>query len=199
MGWITTKSGKRINTDWFDDDTKQKERQIAENKKQANKKNNKAPDKFKDHAQEYIGGGVDIDKVFNKDDLEFIQNNLTRTDKPLYRVEEAEFTANLLDEDELDADNFKFNGSYRSFSDSMDFIKSALDEDSDNFADMENPVIFEITGVKKHFDMKPYEGEYAQHFGSQGESLVGGKFKLVGEDMKKIGGMWVRVIKISQH
>lgn len=34
MGWITTKEGKRINTDWFD-----KDRQIEENKNQAEKKN----------------------------------------------------------------------------------------------------------------------------------------------------------------
>jgi hypothetical protein len=31
MPWITTKSGKRVNTDWFDDDAKQKERQIKAN------------------------------------------------------------------------------------------------------------------------------------------------------------------------
>lgn len=35
MGWITTKSGKRINTDWFDEDANQKERQINTNKKEA--------------------------------------------------------------------------------------------------------------------------------------------------------------------
>lgn len=32
MAWITTKSGKRINTDWFDEDEKNKQRQIAGNK-----------------------------------------------------------------------------------------------------------------------------------------------------------------------
>lgn len=41
MGWITTKTGKRINTDWFDDDEKNKQRQIAGNKQEADKKNNK--------------------------------------------------------------------------------------------------------------------------------------------------------------
>lgn len=38
MPWITTKSGKRVNTDWFEDDEKQKERQINANKSEANEK-----------------------------------------------------------------------------------------------------------------------------------------------------------------
>lgn len=37
MPWITTKSGKRINTDWFDDDAKQKERQIKANEEEGKK------------------------------------------------------------------------------------------------------------------------------------------------------------------
>jgi len=46
MPWITTKSGKRINTDWFDDDEKKKHQQIEENKKQADEKND--TNKFND-------------------------------------------------------------------------------------------------------------------------------------------------------
>ena len=38
MAWITTKSGKHINTDWFEDE-KAKEKQIAENKRQADELN----------------------------------------------------------------------------------------------------------------------------------------------------------------
>lgn len=41
MPWITTKSGKRINTDWFDEDAKRKYKQIEENKEQAKKLNGK--------------------------------------------------------------------------------------------------------------------------------------------------------------
>ena len=44
MAWVTTKSGKRVNTDWFDDDANQKERQIKANKQEAEKKNSKAVD-----------------------------------------------------------------------------------------------------------------------------------------------------------
>lgn len=39
MPWVTTKSGKRINTDWFDEDEKRKQQQIEQNKEQADNKN----------------------------------------------------------------------------------------------------------------------------------------------------------------
>ena len=38
MAWITTKSGKRINTDWFDEDEAKKQKQIEANKQEANNK-----------------------------------------------------------------------------------------------------------------------------------------------------------------
>lgn len=44
MAWITTKIGKHINTDWFDDDTKQKERQIKANEAERDTKNAKPLD-----------------------------------------------------------------------------------------------------------------------------------------------------------
>lgn len=40
MPWITTKTGKRVNTDWFDEDEKRKQAQIEANKEEAHKKNN---------------------------------------------------------------------------------------------------------------------------------------------------------------
>lgn len=43
MAWITTKTGKHINTDWFDDE-KAKEKQIAKNKAQADELNGKLND-----------------------------------------------------------------------------------------------------------------------------------------------------------
>ena len=44
MPWLTTKDGRHFNTDWIDQDAKQKERQINANKKQADEKNGKAVD-----------------------------------------------------------------------------------------------------------------------------------------------------------
>lgn len=34
MGWITTKTGKRINTDWFDEDEAKKQKQIKKNQEE---------------------------------------------------------------------------------------------------------------------------------------------------------------------
>lgn len=35
MAWLTTKDGRRVNTEWFDEDEKQKYKQIEKNQKQA--------------------------------------------------------------------------------------------------------------------------------------------------------------------
>ena len=39
MAWVTTKTGKHINTDWFDEDAAKKESQIAANKAEADQRN----------------------------------------------------------------------------------------------------------------------------------------------------------------
>ena len=161
-------------------------------------KNNK-PSNFENKAVDYVGGGVSPSQHFNKEELKYIKENATKTSKPLYRVEDSKFTADKLDEDDLDIDDFEFTGSVRSTTSDKDFIKNALDENSDDYAGIKNPVIFEITGSKKSFDMKPYEKEYTKHFKSQSEHLVGGKFKVVGEDYKNIHGKLIRIIKIEQH
>ena len=122
-----------------------------------------APAGFDERAEEYIGGGIDVDEVFSKEDLDYIRNNLESTEETLYRVEDSRYTADLLDQDELDGDDFKFNGSFRSFTSNMNFIKEALDQDSDAYAGIRNPVIFEITGTKKAFDMSKYADAYAGH------------------------------------
>ena len=41
MAWITTEDGRRVNTEWFDDDERRKYAQIEENQKQADKLNGK--------------------------------------------------------------------------------------------------------------------------------------------------------------
>lgn len=56
MPWITTKSGKRINTDWFDDDEKRKQQQIESNKQEADKKNEVSKPK---QALEYVKSKID--------------------------------------------------------------------------------------------------------------------------------------------
>lgn len=176
-----------------------KEKQIAANKKQADERNGKMPEKFKDHAEEYIAGGIAVDRAFRKEDLDYIKNNLEETDKPLYRVEEGMYTAKQIADGKLDYDNFKFSGSYRSFSRDIDFIKGTIDEHSYDYADFEDPVVFEIVGKKRHFDMTPYDSAYAAYHGSQSESLVGGHFGVVDEDIMRINGKRIRLIKIEQR
>ena len=46
MPWVTTKSGKHINTDWFDEDEKAKQRQIESNKVEATEKNESSGYKY---------------------------------------------------------------------------------------------------------------------------------------------------------
>lgn len=151
------------------------------------------PSGFSDRAAEYVGGGIDVDRVFSPKDLAYIKSHLTETNKPLYRVEDAKFTA-----DRLTGGDFEFSGSFRSFSRDWDVMRRVLDEDSDEYAAIPNPVIFEIVGNKKHFDMEPYTQAYANQFGSQSESLVNGKFEKIEETKRKVSGQEVRVIRIRQ-
>ena len=156
------------------------------------------PKKFSDHAEEYVGGGVDVDKVFTKEDLDYIKSHQKETDKPLYRVEDMKYTADKLFSDDLDMDDFEFGGSFRSFSRDWNVMGRALDEDSDEYAGIQNPVIFEIVRKKKHFDMEPYTESYAEQFGSQSESLVGGRFQYISDGMKEVNGQFYPVVKIKQ-
>ena len=134
---------------------------------------------------------------FTSKDLEYIYTNMDETRKTLYRVEDSEFTADRLDNDELDIDGFRFNG-LRSFTEDKDVIREMLDENSDNWAGIENPVVFEITGKKDRFDMQEFTKGYTLM--DQKESLAGGKYKykVVGEDIQRMKGIFVRVIKIKQ-
>lgn len=158
----------------------------------------KIPNGFEDRAEAYVGGGYSgPEDIFTSKDLEYIYTNMDETRKTLYRVEDSEFTADRLDNDELDIDGFRFNG-LRSFTEDKDVIREMLDENSDNWAGIENPVIFEITGKKDRFDMQEFTKGYTLM--DQKESLAGGKYKykVVGEDIQRMKGIFVRVIKIKQ-
>jgi len=158
----------------------------------------KIPNGFEDRAEAYVGGGYSgPEDIFTSKDLEYIYTNMDETRKTLYRVEDSKFTADRLDNDELDIDGFRFNG-LRSFTEDKDVIREMLDENSDNWAGIENPVIFEITGKKDRFDMQEFTKGYTLM--DQKESLAGGKYKykVVGEDIRRMKGIFVRVIKIKQ-
>lgn len=158
----------------------------------------KIPNGFKNRAETYVGGGYSgPEGVFTQKDVEYIYANMDETRKTLYRIEDSSFTANQLDNDILDVDEFKFNG-LRSFTEDKSVVREMLDEKSDNWAGIENPVIFEITGKKDRFDMEEFTKEYTLM--DQKESLAGGKnkYKVVGEDIQMIKGVFVRIIKIKQ-
>ncbi len=57
MAWLTTKDGRHFNTDWID-----KERQIAENKKQADERNGKKSEKT---GAEWLDFGASYSEDFN--------------------------------------------------------------------------------------------------------------------------------------
>lgn len=65
MAWKTTKDGRHFNTDWIDDDNAKKERQIAENKKQADNLNSKYAEELS--AKGYVGlSGEESDKFIEQ-------------------------------------------------------------------------------------------------------------------------------------
>ena len=148
-----------------------------------------------DKLELYVGGGYNLSTLLNDEQKDYIVDNSTDYNGSLYRVEDARFTANLLDDDEIDGDDFEFNGDFRSFSRKANVINDMLDEMSDDYAGIAKPVIFEIVGGANQFNMSPYTSNYMT---DQAESLVGGRFKTIGEDYRSINGEFIRIIKIQQ-
>ena len=184
------KNQKKVN-----DEEDKKEKQIKANKKEADKLNNKnkEPKGFSSRAAEYVGGGVDIDREFTKEDLKFISDNSKETDTPLYRVEDAKYNYNKFMKDgEIDG----LGGTFRSFTSDKSLFNRTLDEDSDEYAGISNPVIYEVLGKKKSFDMSPYTKEYDKQFGSQHEHLMGGDFEPIKEREEKIAGKKVKIVTL---
>lgn len=153
----------------------------------------KQPKDFSNKMEQYIAGGIDLSDVLDDDDISYIQSNLEETSRPLYRVEESNFTASDIEEDHQ---LFSFNGKMRSFTRSENVMKSFLDEDAD--VDFENPAVFVTVGKTKHFNATPYAQSYAKYGGDQEESLVGGEFEVMNAAYKRIGGREVPVYYIKQ-
>lgn len=153
---------------------------------------------FASKLEDYVSGGYNLDSLLSNAEKEYIAKNSTEYDRPMYRLEDARYTADLIDNDELDANDFKFNGSFRSFTRDGDVIKKMLDEGSDDYAGIYAPVVFETVGPTMQFNMDKYATEYAEALTDQKESLVGGKFSVIDEDIRKIHGEFIRFIKIKQ-
>lgn len=131
------------------------------------------PEGFEDRMGLYVGGGYGPTEILESDDVEFIKMNSQPIDKPMYRVEESRFTAaDLADVGQ----EFSFQGDIRSFTRSSKVTNSMLDENSDEYAYVEEPVVFKTVGTTMQFDVTPYAAAYKT---AQEESFVGGRFKVV--------------------
>ena len=153
-------------------------------------------EKFKTDMEDYVSGGYELNTLLSKEEKRYIIDNMEQYSKPIFRVEDARHTADKLDNDEIDPDGFSFEGNMRSFSKKESVIKEMLNEMSDNYAGIEDPVIFEIIGNKMEFDMTPYTTGYTLM--NQEECLAGGVFEMVDEDMIKVNGQFIRKIKLRQ-
>lgn len=68
MAWITTEDGRRVNTEWFDEDERRKYAQIEENQKQADKLNGKKENKLS-FLEDNPKLQKAVDKAFDKANL----------------------------------------------------------------------------------------------------------------------------------
>lgn len=150
---------------------------------------------FNDKLETYVSGGYNLDSLLNDADKNYIIEHSTQYSGPLYRVEDTRYTAKLLDDGKLKNNNFEFDGNLRSFSRKEAVIKEMLNENSDDYAGIYNPVIFKVLGGAKQYNMAPHTTHYMT---DQAESLVGGKFRKTGESYVKMNGENVRMITIRQ-
>ena len=150
-------------------------------------------DEIKDRLENYVGGGYGSVKSAIDDDemFQYIIDSMTDYNGKLYRIEEADFT--------FDAQNlkkgkvFSFDDDIRSFTRNEKFINNVLGDFSD--VDYDNPVLFETVGKTKHLNMDKFASNYFEY---QAESLVGGKFEVIGIEKAAINGKEVTKVKIKQ-
>ncbi|MDD3123560.1 MAG: minor capsid protein [Candidatus Izemoplasmatales bacterium] len=146
---------------------------------------------IEDNLINYVGGGYgSVKDAITVDEFQFIKANMKETSQPLYRVEDSRFTYENIEVGET----FEFIGDVRSFTRNRNnyldkMLKEGIDEDI-----WQEPIVFETVGKVKHFDMDRYAANYYE---DQSESLIGGKFEVVGEELKEIGGIWITVVKIK--
>lgn len=164
---------------------------------QQNKSEEQIIDDLQNDMETYIAGGFQIDDVFDKDELNYMAENSQKYNQPLYRVEKTEYTADLLDSDIKDVDEFSFDGTFRSFTRGEDVVDRMLTEGI--AFNPEDAVIFETVGSTYQYDVNEFAQEFIRLTGfDQKESFVGGTFRLVDEDVREVNGYFVRVLKIEQ-
>ncbi len=117
--------------------------------------------------------GESIVNVVDDETVAYIKNHMTTTNKTMYRVEDAKFTASKVDV----GSTFQFNDDLRSFTSSEQSMYDILNE-SESFDPNATHVVFKTTGENKSFSMNEYVGTTHQ-FASQNEHILNGQFEVV--------------------
>lgn len=128
---------------------------------------------------------------FTDKQIKEITAAMEKTDKPLYRVEDAQWMADGLKV----GDEFTFDKPLKGFTQDMDGIRTVVAEGDDAGLYEETLVIFKTESGTEAMDISGISRNHAE----EKESLVGGKFEVVSvEDGPEINGHKTRIMKIRQ-
>lgn len=98
MAWLTTKDGRRVNTDWFDDDEKKKYAQLENNAEQAfalNQRMNIPYDQWKHEEDKHTARGTEKPyDVYERDETRYIHEKDIRKVTKKSTMEEVEVWRN---------------------------------------------------------------------------------------------------------
>ncbi len=148
--------------------------------------------KLKNEIEMFVGGGYSsIKDALSKSSLDYVYDNMEIINKPMYRIEDARFTYDKIDEGDI----FSFKDDLRSFTRSENYSKKIIKEGIEE-GFFEQPVVFETVGPVEQFNIDKFAEAYYEN---QYESFVGGKFKVV--EIKydqQINGVFCDVVKIRR-
>lgn len=148
--------------------------------------------KLKNEIEMFVGGGYSsIKDALSKSSLDYIYDNMEIINKPMYRIEDARFTYDRIDEGDI----FSFQDDLRSFTRSENYSKKIIKEGIEE-GFFEQPVIFETVGPVEQFNIDKFAEAYYEN---QYESFVGGKFEVVEIKYDQlINGVFCDVVKIRR-
>ena len=140
----------------------------------------------------FVGGGYgSIKDALSKSSLDYVYDNMKIINKPMYRIEDARFTYDRIDEGDI----FSFQDDLRSFTRSEKYSKKIIKEGIEE-GFFEQPVVFETVGPVEQFNIDKFAGAYYEN---QYESFVGGKFEVVEIKYDQlINGVFCDVVKIRR-
>lgn len=148
--------------------------------------------KLKNEIEMFVGGGYSsIKDALSKSSLDYIYDNMKIINKPMYRIEDARFTYDRIDEGDI----FSFQDDLRSFTRSENYSKKIIKEGIEE-GFFEQPVVFETVGPVEQFNIDKFAEAYYEN---QYESFVGGKFEVVEIKYDQlINGIFCDVVKIRR-